>query len=238
MLFSPRLIASRVKTLVSPVTYMKADPQVRKEAWKSLLAMSGYYLTLGGLAKYGLGMDVETDPRSPDFMKAKIGNTRYDFMAGYGQYIRLGAQILTDSTITQKGDEKPLTSSTKYKDDTRRDVAIRFFLNKLAPVPGLVSDWMEGSDPTGEDFTWKKAVASRMLPMASQDIADAIKEWGPKGAAMGLPGLFGWSVQTYEPRSAVEEDAFEKAFGGNEEDSFDKAFAQDEGDEFDKAFAQ
>jgi hypothetical protein len=74
--------------------------------------------------------------------------------------------------------------------------------------------------------------------MASQDIADAIKEWGPKGAAMGLPGLFGWSVQTYEPRSAVEEDAFEKAFGGNEEDSFDKAFAQDEGDEFDKAFAQ
>jgi hypothetical protein len=238
MLFSPRLIASRVKTLASPVTYMKADPQVRKEAWKSLLAMSGYYLTLGGLAKYGLGMDVETDPRSPDFMKAKIGNTRYDFMAGYGQYIRLGAQILTDSTITQKGDEKPLTSSTKYKDDTRRDVAIRFFLNKLAPVPGLVSDWMEGSDPTGEDFTWKKAVASRMLPMASQDIADAIKEWGPKGAAMGLPGLFGWSVQTYEPRSAVEEDAFEKAFGGNEEDSFDKAFAQDEGDEFDKAFAQ
>lgn len=206
MLFSPRLIASRVKTLASPVTYLKADPQVRKEAWKSLFAMSAYYMTLGGIAKYLLGMDVETDPRSADFMKAKIGNTRYDFMAGYGQYIRLGAQLITDSTITGKGEETDLTSNEGYRAPTRRDVAIKFFLNKLAPVPGLVSDWMEGSDPTGEPFTWKNAVATRMLPMASQDIADAIKEWGPIGAAMGLPGLGGWSVQTYKPKPPKEKE--------------------------------
>lgn len=204
MLFSPRLIASRIKTLASPVTYMKADPLVRKEAWKSLLAMSGYYLTIAGLAKYGLGMDVETDPRSPDFMKAKVGNTRYDFMAGYSQYIRLGAQILTDSTITGKGEERALTSNEGYRAPTRRDVAIKFFLNKLAPVPGLVSDWMEGSDAVGNPFEWKQAISTRMLPMASQDIADALNEWGPKGALMGIPGLFGWSVQTYEPKPPKE----------------------------------
>jgi hypothetical protein len=225
MLFSPRLIASRVKTLASPVTYMTADPLVRKEAWKSLLAMSGYYMTLGGIAKYMLGMDVETDPRSPDFMKAKIGNTRYDFMAGYSQYIRLGAQILTDSTITGKGEERGLTANEGYRAPTRRDVAIKFFLNKLAPVPSLVSDWMEGSDPVGEPFEWKQAIKTRMLPMASQDIAEAVEEWGPIGAAMGIPGLFGWSAQTYEPKGKEPEPVSDEDFlSGN----LDEASAEGE----------
>ncbi len=51
-------------------------------------------------------VDVEVDPRSPDFGKARIGNTRYDMLGGFGQYLRLGAQIGTQSTISSTTGKK------------------------------------------------------------------------------------------------------------------------------------
>src|SRR5690606_5342894 len=59
-LFSPRLIASRLK-LLNPAYYVMANPVVRKEALKSLFAIAAVGNTIGQLAKMA-GGTVENDP--------------------------------------------------------------------------------------------------------------------------------------------------------------------------------
>src|SRR5690606_16281417 len=78
--FSPRFLASRAQML-NPAWYMRLPPQSRKRAAKSMLKLAGTGLALASLAKLG-GADVETDPRSSDFMKIRIGDTRYDIWGG------------------------------------------------------------------------------------------------------------------------------------------------------------
>ncbi|GAG82173.1 unnamed protein product, partial [marine sediment metagenome] len=79
--FSPRLMASRL-TLLNPVYYMKQPAFVRKEALKSLFAFAGAVGTTLGLADMVPGVEVGKNPRSADFLKIKIGNTRIDIMGG------------------------------------------------------------------------------------------------------------------------------------------------------------
>lgn len=224
--FSPRLIASRIQML-SPHNYLKADPVIRKQAWRSLIAYTGYVGTLAALGKYGMGWDVESDPTSSDFMKLKNGNTRYDHMGGFQQFVVLTARLLSGDTKQQNGETRDLDDG-KFGKDTRRDVLIRFLINKLAPVPSLVSDLWEGKDPTGQkvditkhnldlgdDSILKNPVAKRFLPMAAQDLADVLMEDQPdlvtaitnnglKTAATAVPSLLGVGVSTYKPREKKE----------------------------------
>ncbi len=200
--FSPRLIASRVQMLAGPVTYAKADPILRREYWKSLLSYGAIALTVATLAKHGLGMTVEDDPRSSDFMKLKKDDTRFDSMGGFQQYVTLAARIITGETKTAKGDVKKLDG--KGINDTRRDTFLRFLINKLAPVPSFASDALEGKNPVGEEFEWKSAIGQRVMPLVVQDIKDAYEEWGVLGLAAGVPAIFGVGVQTYKERPSKE----------------------------------
>ena len=84
-LFAPRLIASRLRIL-NPGYYIMASPFVRKEALKSLFALTAAGNTVLQLAKLA-GAKVGTDPNSADFGKAIIGKVRIDPWGGFQQYI-------------------------------------------------------------------------------------------------------------------------------------------------------
>jgi hypothetical protein len=182
--------------------------------------MGAMSLTVATLAKHGLGMDVEDNPRSSDFMKPKSGNTRYDTMGGFQQYITLAARLVSGETKTLKGDVKELDG--KGINDSRRDVSIRFLLNKLAPIPSLASDALEGKTPTGEEFTWKDGIASRAFPMIVGDLKEAFDELGAEGVLINTPLIaHGVGVQTYAPR----EEKGDKGFSSKED--LIKEFAKD-----------
>jgi hypothetical protein len=85
--FSPRLIASRVRLLSGAATgFATLPPRVRAEARRDLAGFVGAALMVATLAVAN-GAEVEKDPRSSDFLKLRWGNTRYDILGGFGQYI-------------------------------------------------------------------------------------------------------------------------------------------------------
>jgi hypothetical protein len=194
LFFSPRLMASRL-TLLNPVSYVRMQPQVRKEALKSLFTFAGTGLTVLGLAKLA-GADVENDPRSADFGKIKIGNTRYDIWGGFQQYIRAAAQMITGQKInTVTGQLQTLGEN--YRSPTRKDILTSFLESKEAPIAAFVTKLFEGKDPAGNPYNIPAELLSTIIPMSIQDMYDLQKEWGPKGYLMGIPGLFGVGSQTY-----------------------------------------
>jgi hypothetical protein len=237
-LFSPRLIASRVQ-MMSPHTYLKKDPILRKEAWKSLLAYSGYVGSLLALGSFGLGWDVEDDPRSPDFAKPKSGNTRVDVTGGFQPYVRLAAQILSQSKVTGKGEEKELGGGLNDPaegpyDESIADVLGRFARSKESPVASLLHNFFDGENIVGEDFYRTRDVGAvkvpeelmeRFIPMTINDLSEVAQDRDFMTAAGLAPGaVLGHAVQTYKPKAKKEKgddifgDIDTSLFGGGKEE--------------------
>ena len=155
-LFSPRLQAARVQML-NPVYYSKAvfakDPAVRfvrKEALKSAMSYAAIAGSALALLKYA-GADVEPDPRSADWGKIRIGDTRYDLFGGFQQYLRLGAQLIPNfGTQLPVGAVKSTRTGQVREYDkgfhapNRLAQLTDFMENKLAPVPELIVNAFRG----------------------------------------------------------------------------------------------
>jgi len=198
-LFSPRLMASRL-SLMNPQYYAKLDPFVRKEALKSLFAFVGTGMTVLGLAKMG-GAEIGVDPRSADFGKIKIRNTRYDIWGGFQQYIRAGAQLVTGEMVSSTTGVKTNVGEG-YKPITRLDLMQRFIEGKLAPVTAFVRDLLKGRSFIGKTLDPADELGNLFMPMVIQDIIDLAVEEGPSGILMSSPAIFGTGVQTYKPTAS------------------------------------
>lgn len=199
LLFSPRLIASRLN-MINPVYYAKLPKPIRIAALKSMGRFIALGLTTLALAK-AAGASVEADPRSSDFGKIKVGNTRWDIWGGFQQYIRFLTQFVGGQTKQPAtGKIQELNGKSAFG-QTRADVAARMFRSKLAPVPSMAWDLASGRTGVGEKATVLGEIKDHFLPLLGQDIYDAWKDDGiGKAIAVGLPSTFGVGVSTYQPR--------------------------------------
>jgi len=194
--FSPRLISSRL-TLMNPAYYTKLEPLVRKEALRSLFSFAGIAGSVLFLADLG-GAKVGADPRSADFGKIKVGNTRYDVLGGFQQYFRAAAQIITGQHISSTTGVLT-TAGEGFKPLTRREIALRFVEAKEAPLLSFASRLMEGKGFGGRELDIPKEAATRLIPMVAQDTMELVQEKGAIGIPMASPAFFGVGVQTYSP---------------------------------------
>jgi len=187
--FAPRYAVSRFEV---PFALLKATPYARKAIAKDLVAFYGSGMMILGLAKVG-GAQIEIDPRSTEFGKIRIGNTRLDFWGGLQPIARTMAQLVTNQ-------RKDLGGGFYSAD--RMITLGRFFQGKLSPSASMLVDIMRGETFIGDELTatgasLKAQAFNRLTPMFVQDLVDAVKEWGPKGAAFGILAGFGAGVQTY-----------------------------------------
>lgn len=194
--FSPRLMASRLN-LLNPVYYVNQNPFVRKQAIKSLLTFLGTGLTILTMAKL-MGADVGKDPRSSDFGKIKIGNTRIDIWGGFQQYIRMAGQMISGQYVSSTTG-KVMTLGEGYKPLTRLDILMRQIESKEAPVFSLFTDILKGQDFEGKPINIPKEVGMRFVPMVIQDLYDVIKD-NPEAAPAVMLAPFGVGVQTYKQK--------------------------------------
>jgi hypothetical protein len=220
-LWSPRLLLSRFQLILAQPLYggtAQTRVAVAKQYGRFLIGLAGFY----ALTKmYGAMMETEKDRMkrltrsaegytdishdltSPDLGKARFGNTRVDPLAGLSQVTvlmsRIGLDALQAVGLAAKGKKDAKTAATLG----------RFMRTKLSPTIGIPINFLEGNTPTGEPFT-KETIAQDLkelpthpwrLAMAFSDLEKALRDRGvPEGAALGILGIFGASLQTYEDK--------------------------------------
>src|SRR5205814_286606 len=138
LLFSPRLLASRL-SLLNPATYITAPPAVRAHAVRSALAFGSLISTVLAAAKLS-GASVSLDPTDSDFAKVRIGSTSYDIAGGFVQYGRVATRM-AQAFGQGEGVSNRITSAA--------EPLPQFFRAKLAPTFSLVVDVTAGKDFVG-----------------------------------------------------------------------------------------
>jgi hypothetical protein len=204
VLFSPRLTISRFEL---PLTVLEAGtPAARKYVAQELVKVASAGVAFVGLAR-GAGFDVEADPRSADFGKLKVGNTRVDLLGGYSQSTRFIAQMISGQRKDSDGHVKKLEAGDLAKSygvtDGRLAAAGQFARSKLSPQAALYVDLKTGRTYEDEPVTLRGKAKDLIVPLAWRDIEEAYRDSGLKGAAIGSTALFGAGVQTYTPRARV-----------------------------------
>jgi hypothetical protein len=197
ILFAPRLLASRIQT---PLLLASKSPVARAEAARSIISFVGANLGFLGAAKMA-GADVTLDPRSSDFMRIKVGDTRIDLMAGYQAPIRYAAQLIM-------GQRKNVETG-EVKQASRLGTAGHLLRTRLAPQLGIPLDLATGKNVAGEKVGAKDAVLSGIEYLSARDIYEAYEAdkrrggSGKRGAALGALSLLGVGVSTYHTKDAT-----------------------------------
>ena len=209
LLFSPRLIAARFNSL-NPVWYATQPKEVRMKVLGDFAKFVIAGTTTLALIKLATAdrddVSVETNPRSADFGKIRIGNTRFDIWGGHQQFARALTQIILGerkSTITGR---VMSLNKDQYPFTTRKDIFYSFIEGKLAPGPALLKEFMAGAKTfEGEDITVESVLWNKFVPMVIQDIADAYRDGGLGIATpAGTGAFFGLGVQTYGKKKPTQ----------------------------------
>jgi hypothetical protein len=193
MLFSPRLMASRVQML-NPKNYVFTRPEVRKEYLKSMMGMAVTWTTMAGLAKQA-GAEVSLDPESTDFGKIKIGNTRLDPAGGFQQYIVLASRLAKGGLDKARQAADRRYSGKAFGPTPENDV-LNFLENKMAPnVRFATGPWRANK---AQPFEMGDQAIRTFTPIILQDLSEIMQE-DPELAWTLLPGLVGVGSNTYQP---------------------------------------
>ncbi len=202
LFFSPRFQVSRIQVIGDLI-----DPRTTKHVRKVVARdLAEFYITgrsVMAFARAG-GAEVETDPRSSDYGKIKVGNTRYNYWGAFQPIATFIARIATGeikSTATKKITKKPRLTLNQTEANIVRD----FLRTKLAPVPGaafdsFIGETVEGLPVEATSNFLTKATANLLAPLFIQDMVDALKFQEQDGQLPISAGLafHGIGVQTWE----------------------------------------
>lgn len=197
LFFSPRLQVSRIMLAKS---MFSSNPIVRKEAIRSIVSFLGVNASIVTLLKMSGMAEIETNPRSSDFMKIKVGETRLDPWAGFQQYTRLMVRLITGETKVGR------TGAIKEID--RLQEVYRFGRTKFSPIVGLATDILAGEDFIGREMTFRREdiqeqARQRLVPLFIQDMWEAMQIEGFPMGMVAAPGVLGVGVITYKQRPRV-----------------------------------
>ena len=212
-LFAPRFTASKWNRhrVAAQLMFGKETPNAMRRmlAGDTLLRWRRYE-RLAHYAKQN-GFEVEENPQSADFLKIRVGDTRFDVLGGDMQLQVLMARLATGETKD--------TSTGLVKDAAALDIAQRYATGKLNPLWSLAIDKFVGATFEGEDIDDPKVLAktirNKFIPLYLQDIKDKIfleyeTEGGTyadaieSGVSTVTLGFLGAGVQTYAPSARKE----------------------------------
>ena len=245
LLFSPKFLQSNLDTLTAHVFDKNVTVRDKAEAGKNLLKIIA---SIGGTLwvadKLNPG-SVEWDPRSSDFGKIRIGDTRFDITGGMASIVtlvsRIGIPFVEEGKFS--GGTKSSTTGiiAGQKDFNGRgalDLLGAFAENKLAPLAGTLVDLLKKEDFNGDPYTMKalkedpvdvswRLIKGLVVPIPLGSAYKNMEKYDASTAlAISIIDGLGFGTNTYgftnnwNKNTAVELQQFKDKVGKEE---FDKA---------------
>ncbi len=213
--FSPKMLKSQFDVLTQPVTGAGGSNFVRKQATINLLKMAAGTAAVLGIAKMIAPNSVELDPRSSDFGKIKVGNTRFDVTGGLGSVLVLLSRVAAATAkgvggvpvmsmkSTTTGQLSDLTNPAYGKDNTM-DVMWNFFENKFAPAMQMAKDFYKGETFDHKKPTIAGETINLFTPLPVKTLTDLLQDpeaqKDPRFVAFAeVMDLLGVSTNTQKP---------------------------------------
>lgn len=198
--FSARKLKSDFDFLTAHQLQGDVTPFVRKQAAINLVKVISGTAAILAVARAADPKSVEMDPRSSDFGKIRVKDTRFDVTGGMGSLVTLAARLATmSSKSTTTAKVTPLNQGGFGRSGT--DVVYSFFENKLSPAGSLVKDMLKGHDFDGNPITVQGEVGNLLLPLPITNIHELATN--PNAANIVLATIadaLGISVNTFSPK--------------------------------------
>lgn len=196
--FSPRLLKSNIDVLTAHAFQRDATKFVRKRAARNLLQIAIGSAAAIKLASEVTGGKTEWDPRSSNFGKIRIGDTRFDLSGGMSSIATLGARIASQSSKSSTTGEVKKLNSGEFGSKTTLDTIYDFFENKTSPAASVMRDYLKGKDFNGNKPTVGSTIRNLTMPLIIDNYLELKNN--PRAAEL-LPTMIaeslGISVNTY-----------------------------------------
>ena len=185
LMFAPRFLKGRIDVLTAHILSKDMGRFAKVEAVKNLLKIVGGISAVTTAINAVKPGTVEIDPRSTDFLRVKIGNTRFNYTGGLSNIITLSSRILPllagmeGKTKNSKGELVELNSN-KFGARTGFDILVDFMQGKASPVAGFVISRLEGKTYGGERLTLGNQLTNLVMPLPIQGAIET--EQDPKSA--------------------------------------------------------
>jgi len=261
LFWAPRLATARVETLVRGSSRVVREgariARTGDVAGRSLLTPGQFAVRKtaeefvgflsAGMTILGLGVlareagvpgfdafEAELDPRSSDFGKSRLGDTRFDFWGGHQQYIRSLAQIITG--------QRKATTTGNIGDADLAEVTFRLARSKLSPgIPAIAVSELSRETFLGENLSAPSSafgtdrvdddgllgfmqqfrdaaipgggggsvrtrdILQQMVPLTIIEYIDLMRDRGLiEGGIMGVAPYFGAGTQTFGEPAATD----------------------------------
>ena len=228
--FSPKFFQSNLDTLTAHVFDKKMPKALKVEALKNLGSIVGGVGSVMLVANALKPGSVEFDPRSSDFGKIKIRDTRFDITGGMASIVTLVGRIFGGIKSSSTG---TITKSTDFMGRDIGELLANFTENKLSPFAGTLVDILKKEnfdrDPlTVKAFKENPAKVSWMIgkglivPIPTQNLIESIQSDKVDGSlllAATLLDFIGVGTSTYnyeakwENKDTKEMNAIKEEYG-------------------------
>lgn len=195
--FAPRYAISRFEAPVRAAMMMNTP--LAGSVAKDVGSFLGVILTTLTLATWA-GAEVEWDSESADFMKIKVGDTRFDITGGFLPAIRL---------LINSG--RAGLSQTGFVDEFDRDMRndlTNFFMYKSSPAVTMGMELITGEDVVGNEINFYTSDPEELTsnffikntaPLFLQDAWEATVSGDAETLGLSVPlTAMGIGVQTYD----------------------------------------
>lgn len=200
LFFSPKSLKASFDFLTLHATD-EMSAYSRMQAAKNLLKVSAGIAVIMGIAKALDPKSVETDPRSADFGKIRVGDTRFDISGGMLSIATLASRLATMSTKSSTtGKVSPLNSG-KFGAQNGWDVLSTFATNKASPLAGTVLDLLKGQDHNGNKPTVVGEASNLLMPLPITNVQELMSNPNSANVLVAeMADAIGFVTNTYSPK--------------------------------------
>lgn len=201
--FSPKKLQSVFDTFLQPFDRSgRLSKDVKKAALRDMLHTLGGIATILAISKTMQPNSVEEDPRSADFGKIRVGDTRFDVSGGSGSLITLAMRLLTMSSKSSTTGKVSKINSGDYGGQTGIDVLVNFAENKLSPTGSVLKDLLQNKDYQGNKPTLAGETINLVMPLPAATAIELYKNPNSANLVVAqLLDMLGVVTNTYSPTS-------------------------------------